>query len=94
MQVLIIQRQRCALIVDEIATAMPLASSTSNTSNAGPSTRPISTDAPVGPDLISRIQTPESAAIVHAYLFDFIDRYDVEGADLDAPIDAVVPQQP
>lgn len=45
-------------------------------------------------DLISRIQSPESAAIVHAYLFDFIDRYDVEGADLDAPIDAVVPQRP
>ena len=36
--------------------------------------------------LISRIQTPESAAVVHAYLFDFIDRHDVEGADLDAPI--------
>lgn len=38
-------------------------------------------------DLISRIQTPESAAVVHSYLFDFIDRYDVEGADLDAPIE-------
>lgn len=37
-------------------------------------------------DLISRIQTPESAAVVHSYLFEFIDRYDVEGADLDAPI--------
>ncbi|MEJ2791010.1 MULTISPECIES: hypothetical protein [unclassified Pseudoxanthomonas] len=37
-------------------------------------------------DLISRIQTPKSAAIVHAYLFDFVDQYDVEGADLDAPI--------
>lgn len=36
--------------------------------------------------LIYRIQTPESVAVVHAYLFDFIDRYDVEGADLDAPI--------
>lgn len=39
-------------------------------------------------DLISRIQTRESAAVVHAYLFDFIDKHDVEGADLDAPIDA------
>lgn len=38
--------------------------------------------------LISRIQTPGSAAVVHAYLFEFIDRYDVEGADLDAPITA------
>jgi hypothetical protein len=37
-------------------------------------------------NLISRIQTPESAAVVHAYLFDFIDKYDVEGADLDDPI--------
>jgi hypothetical protein len=37
-------------------------------------------------DLISRIRTPESAAVVHAYLFEFVDRYDVEGADLDAPI--------
>ena len=37
-------------------------------------------------NLISRIQTPESAAVVHAYLFEFIDKYDVEGADLDAPI--------
>ena len=37
-------------------------------------------------DLISRIRTPESAAVVHAYLFDFIDKYDVEGADLDASI--------
>ena len=36
--------------------------------------------------LISRIQTPESAAVVHAYLFEFIDRYDGEGADLDAPV--------
>lgn len=37
-------------------------------------------------DLISRIETPESAAVVHAYLFEFIDKHDVEGADLDAPI--------
>lgn len=37
-------------------------------------------------DLISRIQTRESAAVVHAYLYDFLDRYDVEGRDLDAPI--------
>ena len=37
-------------------------------------------------DLISRIQTPESAAVVHAYLFEHIDRYDVEGADLIVPI--------
>lgn len=37
-------------------------------------------------NLISRIQTPESAAVVHAYLFDFIDKHDIEGADLDAPI--------
>lgn len=37
-------------------------------------------------DLISRIQTPESAAVVHAYLFEFIDKYDFEGADLDARI--------
>ena len=37
--------------------------------------------------LISRIQTPRSAAVVHAYLFEFIDRYDVEGADLDAPVE-------
>lgn len=37
-------------------------------------------------NLISRIQTPESAAVVHAYLSDFIDRHDVEGADLDAPV--------
>lgn len=36
--------------------------------------------------LISRIQTPESAAVVHAYLFDFVDKYDVEGADLDVPL--------
>lgn len=36
--------------------------------------------------LISRIQTPESAAVVHAHLFNFIDRHNVEGADLDAPI--------
>ena len=39
-------------------------------------------------NLISRIRTPESAAVVHAYLFDFIDRHDVEGADLDQPITA------
>ena len=38
-------------------------------------------------DLISRIQTPESAAVVHAYLFEFIDKYDFEGADLDARIE-------
>ena len=37
--------------------------------------------------LISRIQTPESAAVVHAYLFEHIDRYDVEGADLDDPVE-------
>lgn len=37
-------------------------------------------------NLISKIQTPESAAVVHAYLFEFIDRYDVEGADLDTKI--------
>jgi hypothetical protein len=36
--------------------------------------------------LISRIQTPESAAVVHAYLFEFIDTYGIEGADLDALI--------
>lgn len=41
--------------------------------------------------LISRIRTPESAAVVHAYLFDFIDRYDVEGADLDAHIEGPSP---
>ena len=41
--------------------------------------------------LISRIRTPESAAVVHAYLFEFIDRYDVEDADLDAPIGRATP---
>ncbi|WP_235578485.1 hypothetical protein [Pseudoxanthomonas sp. Root65] len=41
--------------------------------------------------LISRIQNPESAAVVHAYLFEFIDRYDVEGADLDVRIEATPP---
>lgn len=42
-------------------------------------------------DLISRIQTPESATVVHAYLFEFVDSYDVEGADLDTPIEGGVP---
>jgi hypothetical protein len=37
--------------------------------------------------LISTIDTPDSAAVVHAYLFNFIDKHDFEGADLDARIE-------
>jgi len=43
-------------------------------------------------DLISRIQTPESAAVVHAYLSNFIDKYDIEGADLDALLEDEKPR--